>query len=268
MRQFIAETFPDSKGILRIKGKDYRYFRQVLRTKNGDMISVRLPDGNLQNMTVCSVEEKSRCIELQICAESPFSEKITQSITRGTQAASISVTTINFWLFQFAAKSSKMDIIIRQAVECGVSKIITVIGEYSQKENCKNSPTRTERIERIIKEARQQSGSPVETICTEPVTLEDAVNLWKEQNFSDSLAVALYERTEATKELNSLLTSDTNVKNVGIAVGCEGGISPAEIEFLKQNGFVPIHFETNILRCETAALYGIAAMQTVISGKK
>ena len=42
----------------------------------------------------------------------------------------------------------------------------------------------------------------------------------------------------------------------------------AEIEFLKQNGFVPIHFETNILRCETAALYGIAAMQTLISGKK
>ena len=265
MRQFIAETFPDSKGILRIKGKDYRYFRQVLRTKSGDMISVRLPDGNLQNMTVCTVEENSRCIELQICAQTSFTEK---NITRGTQAESISANCTNFWLFQFAAKSSKMDIIIRQAVECGVSKIITVIGEYSQKENCKNSPTRNSRIERIIKEARQQSGSPIETVCTEPVTLEEAVNLWQEQNFTDSLAVTLYERTNDTKELNSLLTSDTNVKNVGIAVGCEGGISPAEIEFLKQNGFIPIHFETNILRCETAALYGIAAMQTLISGKK
>lgn len=272
MRQFIAESFPDSRGILRLKGKDYRYFKQVLRMKTGDMIAVRLPDGRLQNMTVCTVEEKERCIELQICAESSFGgngekNKI-QSITRGTQAENVSGVNINFWLFQFAAKSSKMDLIIRQAVECGISKIIPVIGEYSQKENCKNSPARTARIERIIKEARQQSGSPVETVCMEPVTLEKAVSLWKEQNFQDSLAVALYERTDDTKELNSLLSGDTNVKNVGIAVGCEGGISPSEIEFLKANGFLPIHFETNILRCETAALYGIAAIQTLILGKK
>ena len=267
MRQFIAETYPDSRGILRLKGKDYRYFRQVLRVKSGDMIAVRLPDGKLQNMTVCFVEENARFLEMQVCASLSEGDAA-ETITRGTQASSVFASHLNCWLFQFAAKSSKMDIIIRQAVECGVSRIIPVIGEYSQKENCKHSPTRIDRIERIIKEARQQSGSPVETVCMEPVSLKDALSLWKEQNFTDSLTVALYERTEDTKELNSLVTGDKTVKNVGIAVGSEGGISPSEIEILKESGFLPIHFETNILRCETAALYGIAAIQTLILGKK
>ena len=35
----------------------------------------------------------------------------------------------------------------------------------------------------------------------------------------------------------------------------------------KKNGFLPVHFETNILRCETAALYGIAVMQSLVLRK-
>ena len=268
MRQFILNGQKIKNGLINIEGKDYRYLRQVLRIKIGDMLSVRLEDGSLCQTTVAKVDEKAHSVLLQICGDSG-----NRTITRGVQADELCAMkdAVEFWLIQFVTKPQKLELIVRQATECGVRKILLVEGEFSEKSSLMalgQEGSKKDRLERIIKEARQQSGSPVETICTEPVTLEDAVNLWKEQNFSDSLAVALYERTEATKELNSLLTSDTNVKNVGIAVGCEGGISPAEIEFLKQNGFVPIHFETNILRCETAALYGIAAMQTLISGKK
>lgn len=261
MRQFIAPAFPDSRGMLRLNGKDYRYFRQVLRVKCGDMISVRLPDGTLQGMTVCLVEENSRFLELQVCDGS-------DSITRGTQASDVTRSSVDFWLFQFLARPPKMDVIIRQAVECGISRIIPIIGEYTQKESSLMSSARNERIQRIIKEARQQSGSPVETICQEPLSLEKAMLFWKEKNFDSSIAVALYERTDSTRELNTLLEPGKKIKNVAIAVGCEGGISPDEIEILKQNEFYPIHFETNILRCETAALYGIAAMQTLVSGNK
>lgn len=50
-------------------------------------------------------------------------------------------------------------------------------------------------------------------------------------------------------------------QKLALAVGCEGGISPAEAQLLKANGFIPVHFAGNILRCETAAVYGIAALQ-------
>ena len=78
MRQFIASQAPDKKGLIKVSGKDYRYLRQVLRLKNGDMLSVRLPDGELQNTTVCEINEEGRIITLQICADTNNG-----SVTRG-----------------------------------------------------------------------------------------------------------------------------------------------------------------------------------------
>ena len=54
---------------------------------------------------------------------------------------------------------------------------------------------------------------------------------------------------------------------VAIFCGNEGGISPDELELLTKKALLrPVHFSVNILRCETAALYGIAAIQTAILG--
>ena len=58
MRQFISEINPDKDGYLVLTGKDFKYFRQVLRIKVGDMVSVRLPSGILQNMTACEIDDK------------------------------------------------------------------------------------------------------------------------------------------------------------------------------------------------------------------
>ncbi|MDE7139967.1 MAG: RsmE family RNA methyltransferase, partial [Treponemataceae bacterium] len=95
------------------------------------------------------------------------------------------------------------------------------------------------------------------------------VALWQEQRAGtagDVFAGVLYERTERTQLLHAALDGKTVVR-AALAVGAEGGISPQEIAQLCAGGFVPIHFETNILRCETAALYGIAALQNAMTEK-
>lgn len=98
MRQFIASQAPDKKGLIKVSGKDYRYLRQVLRLRSGDMLSVRLPDGELQNTTVCEINEESRIITLQICADTN-----NDSITRGVQAEDIQSENpgacVEYWLF-------------------------------------------------------------------------------------------------------------------------------------------------------------------------
>ena len=53
-------------------------------------------------------------------------------------------------------------------------------------------------------------------------------------------------------------------EKIALAVGCEGGFSPKEFEILKQADFLPLHFNTNVLRAETAALYGIAVLQQLL----
>lgn len=276
MRQFISREFPDKKGLLRICGKDFRYLRQVLRLKTGDMLSVRFSDGTLQNTTVCNIDENSREIVLQICGKSENPENL--DVTRGTKAEEIqnSCPEIEYFLFQYIAKPVKMEQIIRQATECGIKYIIPVCGEFSQKQNILSMQhSKKERIERIVREARQQSGSPVETEILEPLSTEGAISLWKEKKSylsSDekSVAVVLWERNEKTVSLKKIFQPETEnkdekIKKIAIVVGCEGGISPVEIELLLSSGFNAIHFPGNILRCETAALYGIAAVQSALN---
>ena len=276
MRQFISSEFPDKKGFLRICGKDFRYLRQVLRLKSGDMLAVRFSDGTLRNTTVCKIDENSREILVQVCGNL---EKIENScdddITRGTKAQEIqkSLPDTEYFLFQYIAKPVKMEQIIRQATECGVKFVIPVSGEFSQKQNVLSMQhSKKERLERIVREARQQSGSPVETEILEPLTTDEAVLFWKKSTSSLSadeknVAVALWERSEKTVSLKEIFDSEKNkkIKKIAIAVGCEGGISPEEIDALISAGFYAVHFPGNILRCETAALYGIAAVQSALN---
>ena len=51
-------------------------------------------------------------------------------------------------------------------------------------------------------------------------------------------------------------------------VGAEGGIASDEIEYMQGRGIVPVHFATNILRCETAAVYGTAVLQNALVEKE
>lgn len=276
MRQFILSGQEIRNGLVSIDGNDYRYLRQVLRVRPGDMISVRLEDGSLANATVAKVDDKKRCVLLQFCAAGENSFGADEgSITRGVQASALNsgfAFGIEFWLFQFITKPQKFEQIVRQATECGISKIIPVKGEYSEKSSVLAfEGNKRDRLERIIREARQQSGSPVSTEILPPLGLEDALSLWQKNDCQDdgglsSLGIVLYERTDKTENLSALVNRKKNgLKKAAVCVGCEGGISPAEIEFLSEKGlFHRVHFAVNILRAETAALYGIAALQSAI----
>jgi len=262
LRQYVSQKNLDTQGLLTIIGKDYRYLRNVLRLVTGDMIHVRLPGGELQPMTVCQIDEKGKKIILQVCDTVEAGEGENQP------EETDSIESTEFTLFMAVPKSSKMDLIVRQATECGVARIIPVQTEFSQTGGEKMN-FRGERFERIIKEARQQSGSPVDTRIENCVTLKEACEIWKAEteNISESetLAVVLYERNDSTVSIPEACEKKQNRKKIALFCGSEGGISPEEVKSLCEAGFTAVHLKTNILRCETAALYGIAALQVEVS---
>ena len=106
------------------------------------------------------------------------------------------------------------------------------------------------------------------------MSLEKAVELWGTStplsDRGESVAFVLSERDDCSGNLRSGVEKAgglEKIKRAAIAVGSEGGISPDEVRLLEEKGlFVPVHFAVNILRCETAALYGIAAVQSMILG--
>ena len=299
MRQFVSAVAPNSKGLLEITGKDFHYLRKVLRLSPGDMISLSLPGGVLQDATICKVDDGAKKIELQIC-DSQGQSRDGQDCPQGLEAAART----RLVLLQFIPKPQKMELIVRQAVECGVAAIVPVIGEYTQA-GFDKALQKPGRFEKIIREARQQSGSQVETKIFPPQKLSAALDLvegvdfWQSEkrsqaqdagggsglaNASVVAKIFLYERTVKTVPLSAALFGQEQdsskaqeaaaatfglaksraPKSCVYAVGCEGGISPGECEALVSRGFKAVHFNTNILRCETASLYAAAAIQSAL----
>ena len=279
MRQLILQKNQDKNGLVLVEGKDFHYLRQVLRVKVGDMVNLRLADGLPYDSTVCKIDDTSKRITLQVCAPTDVI----------ASEARQSTSSIQFSLFQFIPKPQKLELIVRQATECGVKNIIPVISEYAQKGSVEAlSGKKIERLERIVREARQQSGSPVDTKVFKPVTVEQAIEIWnkmKEEAGGEENAAGfvLSERAVSagpgptqhscsggSLKLLSQFFDARHVEGpqiVSIFCGNEGGISPDELELLTKKALLqPVHFSVNILRCETAALYGIAAVQTAILG--
>ena len=254
MRQYIA-TQPLNQGLLIVSGKDFRYLRKVLRLKTGDMLAVRLQDGTVCNATICAVDDTAGRITIQPAAR--------------TEQNPVSANRVSWWLFQIVPQPKKMELIVRQAVECGVSYIVPVAGEFSQKssiEALQKDNARNNRFSRIIKEARQQSGSPIDTRILPLCNMEQALKLWQETVAKDkAFAVVLYEQTAGTSGAHCAAALNKAIMHGAVFCGCEGGISPQEIATLRDAGVVPVHFRTNILRCETAALYGMAVLQALIT---
>ena len=285
MRQFVSAASPNSKGLLEISGKDFHYLRNVLRLSVGDMVTLSLPGGVSRESTLCKVDDGAKKMTLQVCAtafaggnSSQDKDCAGQDCPQGLEAA----PRIRLVLLQFIPKPPKMELIVRQATECGVAAIVPVIGDYTQG-GSEKALQKSDRFERIVREARQQSGSLVATKIFEPRKLSAALDLIDE-NEPSALKLFLYERTDGTvsfkdallgQEQNRSQAQEAAAASLGpaksrapiscvYAVGSEGGISPGECEMLLSRGFKAVHFNTNILRCETAALYAAAAIQSAL----
>ncbi len=258
MKQFIAEVFPDKNGRMELSGKDFHYLAEVRREPEGTVIQVRLPDGTLSPFRI---EKTGRNPKTVILIQEKGKPAENSRIEEGKEE--------NFphiLLFQWILKSHAMDLVIRQAVETGVSDIIPVIGEHcvpSVKPETKNS-----RWERIVREARQQSGSPVCSRILPVVSTSGISKILGEENSGEILKLMLSEIPGESGTVHGCLgrfsRKTGGLKTVVLAVGPEGGMSHSETDNLIALGFEKIHFNTNVLRAETAALYGLAAVQNSI----
>ncbi len=264
MRQLLIETMPDSKGIVYIKGKDARYLSQVLRVGLDSIVDARLPSGNLVSLRCIDI--KKGLVSFILVKESLQGKEKHNAIETGVRSQHIEETAKNFvplWLFQCVGKAARMDTIIRQATEVGVERIIPILSAYSPPE-AKKITGRLDRWNRIIKEARQQSGSPIQTTICDPVSVTQAIDLWNTHFKAKDLSAQGFIFTEglATNSLYKYLVRQFDL--VGAVIGPEGGFSQEEVETFKNANFIPIHFNINILRTETAALYSLANLQYAV----
>jgi 16S rRNA (uracil1498-N3)-methyltransferase len=164
-------------------------------------------------------------------------------------------------LFQALPKGNKMDLIVRQAAEGGISEVIPFTADHSVPEG--SSRGREERWRRIAREARQQSGSAVDTRVSSPLSAGALFDRWNTLE-PGALGLVLHPPL-AQGSFHHYLYRDPSL--IVLAVGPEGGFSAAELTRFTNAGFKSLCLGDTVLRTETAALYGAAAVRIILLEK-
>ena len=252
MKQFLLDKEPDRDNTVRLKCADYRYLVRVRRLAVGEFFPALLPGGEETLVQVLSVDHS--VLTGKLVPKSPA--RSCEGIIPVPQSPLPPIV-----LFQALPKSDKMDLIARQAAEGGITEIVPFVSEYSFiKVNA--AEQKLSRWERIIREARQQSGSKTATAIRPPLTMIGLLDYWKKISETGALGLLFHHEGLANKSLHSYL--DSIPQTVALAIGPEGGFSDTEVSLFLENGFNSITIGDTILRTETAALYCAAAVRVLL----
>jgi 16S rRNA (uracil1498-N3)-methyltransferase len=254
MKQFILPFLPDKNGKIRLEGKDFHYLIRVRRLTSGSIFTAASSNGALFTVTIQSVENSflvGNCVPID-----------TDTLEKAASSAPKII------LFQALPKGAKMDLIVRQAAEGGLTEIVPFISDFSVPHlDADKASARTQRWERIIREARQQSGSQEATLMKPLTDVSGIIDYWetltsREKNLA---GILLHQDPLAEGSFHRYLSSDIDV--VALLIGPEGGFSSDEAAAFIKAGFKPLVMGNTILRAETAALYAAAAIRIILLEK-
>ena len=249
MRHYVLPDGYDGSGHLELKADDLHYLTHVLRKRPGDRFEGT--DGHGNRVSICMKSLKPGHCVLEI------------SGTGSGDAEPGSTTPVKVTLFQCIPKANKMDMIVRQAVEAGVDTIVPVQSDHSvPRFDHEKMRQKQQRWQRIARQAMQQSGREEAPVIEVPVVIAQMPRIWREISSPGGICLLFHEEPLSQNSLHGLLASRPS--SVGICVGPEGGFSQNEVAVLLNCGLQPVYIKTNVLRTETAALYAVAAVQTVI----
>jgi 16S rRNA (uracil1498-N3)-methyltransferase len=112
--------------------------------------------------------------------------------------------------------------------------------------------------------ARQQSNSAVSADVAEPLSEIELFNYWAriKRGYKAALALLIHEIPLEKSSFHEYLNDVPDL--VVLAVGPEGGFSPAEADAFTGAGFKPVTLGDTVLRAESAALYATAIVRTLI----
>ncbi|MFN2129607.1 MAG: 16S rRNA (uracil(1498)-N(3))-methyltransferase [Anaerolineae bacterium] len=167
-------------------------------------------------------------------------------------------------LYQSLLKGDRFEWVLQKGTELGVSQFVPVFAERTVVRGAAWVEKRRDRLERIIREAAEQScrgrlpdlGSALsfEEACVDSAAAHDLSILPAVAAGGGGLATALQARSQ--------------IERVALLVGPEGGFAPEEIALAEGHGLHVVTLGPRILRAETAGivapalvLYALGEMQ-------
>ncbi len=221
---YIADYNAEQKSIV-LNEETSKHVVQVLRMKNGEQLNLTDGKGNL--LTCEITDEHKRYCTVKINSK--------EQIPNSGYKVSIAISLLK--------NSNRFEWFLEKATEIGVSEIIPLICERTEKEKF-----RYERMQGICISAMLQSQQCWLPVLHEPKQFEDLKN-WKCADGSNFIAHCIEGNKLA---LNNQLIGKSS--NQLVAIGPEGDFTSQEIEHALQNNFIPVSLGDTRLRTETAGV--------------
>jgi len=223
-----------------IDGADAHHLRVVLRSQPGDSIDVLDGRGNAYRARVVSIDRD----RVYVALGAPLSAK--------------QESTAEMILAQGYLKDKKMDGLVRQLTELGVTRWIPFVARRSVPvPDEKRLLARYARWQKISLEAVKQCGRRCPMVIDPLVSFENAL---KQAQFCD-IKLIFWEKISESEDQS--LKPTRRADKVFAMIGPEGGFNPDEVALARQAGFLAVGMGPRILRAETATLAAAVLMQFV-----
>lgn len=240
MQRYFIES-PIEKA--RITGDDARHIARVMRMKEGEEIIVVA-----QNIA-------------HICTITAFEgdDVLVQASEHTIPSPELPVqVTVACGL----PKGDKLELITQKATELGMYALLPFEADRSiVKWDAKKGAKKQERLQKIAKEAAEQSHRTHIPVIHEPVSFKQLVKLAENYDaiyIADEEDAKAEKRTRFAEKLKNVY--DKKSKSILIIFGPEGGIARKEADALIEVGAQTMSLGPRILRAETAPLYALSAI--------
>jgi 16S rRNA (uracil1498-N3)-methyltransferase len=201
-----------------------KHIVQVLRMKTGEQLNLTDGKGNLLTCEITD-DHKKHCTVVV---------KETRHKEQGTRKTTIAISLLK--------NSNRFEWFLEKAIEIGVTEIIPLICERTEKEKF-----RQDRMQGIVISAMLQSQQTWLPVLHEPTQFEN-LKIWKCADGSNFIAHCINGEKQT---LNSHIRTSAHQL---ICIGPEGDFTPKEIELALQHEFIPVSLGETRLRTETAGV--------------
>jgi 16S rRNA (uracil1498-N3)-methyltransferase len=239
-RRWIAEHWDEATAT--IAGTQAEHLARVLRAQPGTEADV-VAGGHVFHAEVAAVAPNE--VRFNLIAE--------------VQADPALPVTLVISVFKF----DHMEWAIEKATELGVAAIAPVIARRTERHLGQAAGGRAERWRRIAHEAAQQSRRSDVPLVHHPVSLAQRV---RDAAHGTRIVLAEQERTTTLRVIvdEALRSAQSEMPELEIAIGPEGGWAPDEEALFDTNGWRAASLGPRILRAETAAIAALAVVASFL----
>ena len=153
-------------------------------------------------------------------------------------------------LYLSVIKKDNFELVVQKATELGVTSIVPIISERSEKKNLSD-----ERLNKIALEASEQCGRGDIPTISPIITLFEAL-----KNIDSNNVTFVLQMGGVSLHAARTQQRNTEMSPISLFIGPEGGWSEKEENLFKERGLVSVSLGATVLRAETAAIVGCAYM--------